>query len=354
MSCVGRVQRWVLHGTAIAEPGGLVEPSMPSSATSPPEAPSNARIAAALEEVAMLLDTQGADVFRVRAWRTGADAVRTHPRPLTDVLAEHGQAGIDAIEHIGPSLAAAITELLRTGHLATLDRLRGEVPAERLLASVPGIGATLARRIHAELKIDTLEDLEAAAWDGRLQGLRGLGARRVRAIRDLLEARLARGAGRVPAGRARDAVQPAVNLLLEIDRMYRTRARAGDLRMIAPRRFNPTRTAWLPILHLDRDGWAFTALYSNTARAHELGRTRDWVVIYWDRDGGQGQCTVTTETRGPLAGKRVVRGREAECAGTTLPGDAISLTRASTTTVATPTFLPQPDLRFGTQPLTPN
>ena len=54
-------------------------------------------------------------------------------------------------------------------------------------------------------------------------------------------------------------------------------------------------------------------LFSNTARAHELGRTRDWVVIYfYDGDHHEGQCTVVTETHGPLAGKRVVRGREAE------------------------------------------
>ncbi len=57
-----------------------------------------------------------------------------------------------------------------------------------------------------------------------------------------------------------------------------------------------------------------TAFYSNTARAHEQGTTHDWVVIYRDDDGGSGQWTVVTWTTGALAGKRVVRGREAECA----------------------------------------
>lgn len=84
---------------------------------------------------------------------------------------------------------------------------------------------------------------------------------------------------------------------------------------IAPRRFNPERRAWLPILHTERDGWHFTALFSNTALAHELGRTGDWVIIYhYDGELEEGQHTVVTETRGPLEGKRVVRGREAECA----------------------------------------
>ena len=83
---------------------------------------------------------------------------------------------------------------------------------------------------------------------------------------------------------------------------------------IAPRRFNPDNRAWLSILHTARGGWHFTALYSNTARAHDLRRVFDWVVIYfYDDDHREGQHTVVTEIRGPLAGKRVVRGREAEC-----------------------------------------
>jgi putative hydrolase len=103
-------------------------------------------------------------------------------------------------------------------------------------------------------------------------------------------------------------------VLLAVDAEYRDKAAAGALPTIAPRRFNPDGSAWLPILHTERGGWHFTALYSNTARAHELGRTGDWVVLYFYDDHHQeGQHTVVTETRGPLAGRRVVRGREGEC-----------------------------------------
>mgnify|MGYP001813896273 CR=1 FL=1 len=102
--------------------------------------------------------------------------------------------------------------------------------------------------------------------------------------------------------------------LLAVDAEYRSKAEAGELPTIAPKRFNPEQTAWLPILHAQRDDWHFTALYSNTARAHELGRTRDWVVIYFYEDHHrEGQHTVVTETRGALIGRRVVRGLEAEC-----------------------------------------
>jgi hypothetical protein len=104
-------------------------------------------------------------------------------------------------------------------------------------------------------------------------------------------------------------------MLLEVDREYRERAVAGNLRKIAPRRFNPTGEAWLPILHTQRDDWHFTALFSNTARAHELAKTDDWVVFYFHTDQGpEAQRTVVTETYGPMAGRRVVRGREGECA----------------------------------------
>ena len=103
-------------------------------------------------------------------------------------------------------------------------------------------------------------------------------------------------------------------MLLDVDRTYRQKATAGQLRKIAPRRFNPQREAWLPVMHDQRGPWHFTALYSNTARAHELGRVFDWVVIYFQSDDeAEGQRTVVTETRGVMVGERVVRGREAEC-----------------------------------------
>jgi hypothetical protein len=68
------------------------------------------------------------------------------------------------------------------------------------------------------------------------------------------------------------------------------------------------------VLHTIRGKWHFTALHSNTARAHDLGKVLDWVVVYFHEDDRAGaQRTVVTETRGPLLGKRVVRGREEEC-----------------------------------------
>lgn len=279
-------------------------------------APDNAEIGDVLERVADLLEAQQASPYRVRAWRAAAATVRGLPEPVTDLV----RAGedLDALPTIGRSLAGALRELVHTGRLGLLERLEGQVSPEDLFTTVPGIGEDLAHRIHDVLHVDTLEELELAAHDGRLARVPGFGPRRVRGVRDALGSMLARStrrrARRVRERDAEPAPRPPVALLLDVDAEYRARAGRGELHRIAPRRFNPEGRAWLPVLHTERDGWSLHALFSNTARAHELGRTRDWLVIFFERDGDEGQCTVVTERGGPLRGRRVVRGREGECA----------------------------------------
>lgn len=271
---------------------------------------SRAQIADRLEEAARLLEAQEADRFRVRAYRQAAETVRALREEPGEILAREGLRGLTRLPNIGPSIARAIDEMVHTGRWMQLERLRGESEPEKLFQLLPGVGPELARRIHDHLGVDTLEALEIAAYDGRLESVPGVGPRRAQAIRAALGELLARRRRRGP----RDHDEPPVSLLLEIDEEYRRKAAEGKLRRIAPRRFNPTGEAWLPVMHVERDGWEFTALYSNTPLAHELGRTHDWVVIYFSRPGGpEHQRTVVTETRGPLAGYRVVRGREGEC-----------------------------------------
>jgi len=272
--------------------------------------PLNLEIAARFDEVAELLAEQGASRYRVEAYRRGAETLRGLALPVSDILRDEGVAGLERLPAIGEALGRAIRAVVETGRLPMLDRLRGETDAVRLLASVPGIGGVLADRLHHELGIDTLEALEAAAYDGRLAGTRLIGEKRLRGIRDSLARRLGRIRAPVePAG----VSEPPVAELLAVDREYRTRAAEGSLRTIAPRRFNPKREAWLPVLHTQRGGRDYTALFSNTQRAHELGRTRDWVVLYVDGGRGEHRYTVVTAPRGVMKGKRVVRGREAEC-----------------------------------------
>jgi len=286
---------------------------------------SDEQIADALEEVAALLEAQGANPFRVQAYRSGAVSVRRSDRPVDDILKTEGIDGLMQMQGIGKSLAGAIEHLVHSGRLPLLDRLRGENAAERIFATVPDIGPGLASRIHQHLGIETLAELQAAANDGRLAKVPGMGQKRVRAVRESLAGRFARRFAPSPrpeqsspadhdAATAASAEQwVSVEELLDIDEQYRRMARQGKLPRIAPRRFNPTGEAWLPILHTTREDRHYTALYSNTARAHQLGTTHDWVVIYRDDDAKDGQWTAITSQYGRLRGHRIIRGREQEC-----------------------------------------
>jgi DNA polymerase (family 10) len=271
---------------------------------------SNAQIAALLRETAELLEAQEANPFRIRAYRRAAETIEQSTRPMVDILEEGGPEALIAIPSIGSGIAHGIAELVATGHMRSLERLRGRSDPIALLTTIPGLGPALAERIHDQLGIGSLEDLELAAHDGRLATVEGMGPRRLATVRATLAARLQRPR---PPAEWTDRMRPPVEDLLDVDREYRRKAEAGALRTIAPRRFNPGRDAWLPILHTSRGAHEYTALYSNTAQAHRLGRVRDWVVVYFDGRRGEGQATVVTEWSGPLRGRRVVRGREGEC-----------------------------------------
>lgn len=275
----------------------------------------NEAITARLDEIAELLAAQDANPFRVRAYRVAAATIARLERPVADILRRKGITGFTSLPGIGTSLAHTIARLAESGRLELLERLRGAAGPVELLMTVPGVGAELAKRVHDRLGIEDLHELEIAAHDGRLATVPGFGRRRVRAVRESLAGRFRRdGKAVYPARRFTATGQPPVSELLDVDREYRKRAAAGRLPRITPRRFNPAHENWLPILHTHRGDRHYTALFSNTARAHELHRTHDWVVIYRDDDGDHGQWTVVTARAGPLKGRRIVRGREDECA----------------------------------------
>jgi DNA polymerase (family X) len=283
----------------------------------------NQVVAALLREMASLLQSQGDGPWRVAAYRNAATTIEQLPHSVRELWQQAGITGLDALPTIGAGIASAIDEILRTGHWSRLERARGESGVEAILKTVPGVGDQLAQRLHDELGAESLEALEVAAHDGSLARLPGIGARRATAIGAALTQMLDRRrtlqrTRRPPApdqDRADgDATEPSVEALLQVDREYRAAAEAGRLPTIAPRRFNPEGKAWLPVLHTRIGDWHFTALYSNTARAHDLDRVHDWVVIYAeDKAHHERQYTVVTSPRGVLAGRRTVRGREDEC-----------------------------------------
>jgi DNA polymerase/3'-5' exonuclease PolX len=272
--------------------------------------PLNREIAHRLKEVAELLHDQGSNPFRAQAYRHAAQTLEQLERPVDDILHAEGVDGLQKLPGIGESLSRAIRELILTGKLPMLERLRGEAEPVSLLASVPGIGKKLADRLHHDLEIDTLEELEIAAHDGRLIRQPGIGEKRHSGIIASLAERL--GRIRVRRGTA-EKIIPSIEELLDVDREYRENAAANQLHKFAPRRFNPTGDAWLPVLHTQRGERHYTALFSNTARAHQKGKTQDWVVLFYDDGARESQCTVITAEWGPLEGRRIVRGREFEC-----------------------------------------
>ena len=271
---------------------------------------SNVWIAERLRQGATLLAAQGANPFRISAYRRAADAISQLDDDIRHVAEAKGLGGLEAIPGIGPSIAGAVTEMLATGRWGFLERRRGAAEPEALFCSVPGIGVALAHRIHDALHLDSLEQLETAAHDGRLARLLGFGPRRAAVVRGTLAELL----GRIRPPAQRIDHEPDVGILLDVDREYRGKAAQGLLHKIAPKRFNPDHEAWLPVLHTVRGPWHFTALYSNTALAHRLGRTDDWVVVYFHRDSKpEGRRTIVTERHGSGHATRVVRGRELEC-----------------------------------------
>jgi DNA polymerase (family X) len=295
---------------------GVADWIEPSAATE--GAHLNRQVAARLDQVADVLAGQGASRYRVEAYRRGATVVRTLDRPVEAILREAGLEGLQALPSIGESLARAIRDLVLTGRLPMLERLRGAAHPVARLRSIPGIGPRTAERVHDVLGVETLEELEAAAHDGRLERM-GVGPKRLAGIRESLAQRLG------PVRRPRPAAgpEPPVVELLDVDAEYRAKAAAGALPRIAPRRFNAAHEAWLPILHTQRGERQYTALFSNTARAHRLGRTRDWVILYVDGAAGERRYTVVTVRRGPRQGSRVVAGR-----GLAMPPAPASLTPA--------------------------
>jgi hypothetical protein len=274
----------------------------------------NESVAARLEEIGELLESRAVNPFRVRAYQVAAETIRALGTSIHELLARDGLTGLTALPGIGDSLARSIRRLAQTGRHPLLSRLRGRAQDDAILETVPGIGRKTAAQIRQILGIETLADLETAACDGRLASVPRMGRKRIQAVRDSLAGRFQRRGRRSNPMPVAVADQPSVDELLSIDDEFRRKAESGRLLQVVPLRFNVTGEAWLPILHTRRGDHRYTALYSNTARAHELGTTHDWVVVFRTRAEGGGQWTIVTSRKGKVKGRRVVRGREAECA----------------------------------------
>ncbi len=150
---------------------------------------SNAEIAAMFDRIAELLEIQGDNPFRIRAYHNAARTIQG----LSDSLAEQVAAGEDLarLPTIGKDLAAKIREIVTTGSLRKLKQLEATVSPDLVdLLKVPGLGPKRLRALREQLHVRNLEDLEKAARDGLIRQLPGFGEKSERNIlRELSEFR---------------------------------------------------------------------------------------------------------------------------------------------------------------------
>ena len=144
----------------------------------------NSDISSAFDHVADLLEYQGGNVFRVRAYRNAAHTISRMVESLASVRAAPDRKLTD-IDGIGVDLAGKIETLLDTGRLPLLDDLKTKIPAVVFeLMRVPGLGPKKVKALVDELRIDSLDALEQACRDGRVRDVKGFGAKTEAAILD--------------------------------------------------------------------------------------------------------------------------------------------------------------------------
>ncbi|MFG0266626.1 MAG: helix-hairpin-helix domain-containing protein [Rhodopirellula sp. JB055] len=270
----------------------------------------NRRFADQLSEIANLLHEQQANDFRVRAYRAAAETIAGLDCPVRDILEHEGIDGLVNLPTIGQSIAGLLESAVRIGRMPLLDRLRGQSKAEHFFATLPGLGPGLSHRLYEHLHIETLPELLAAAKDGRLERVPGIGRKRKEAI---LASLTHRGVAQQPVSTSYPQVDVPVDELLEVDREYRQGVKEGNLMRISSSGQSSSEHASIPVMHTEREGRHYTAMFSHSARAKQQHATNDWVIIFRDDANAHGRWTVITARFGELSGFRIVLGREDDC-----------------------------------------
>ena len=189
---------------------------------------SNDDVARVLTEFADLLAIVADDPFKPRAYEKAARAIGGFPDELRDL----DDAGIRAIPNVGKSIAEKVRSVLETGTFRELEELRAQVPSGvRSMTAIPGFGPKKAMVVYQELGIDGLEELVAAARDGRLRGLKGFSAKTEENVLQAVQ-RAQRDTGRVTIDVAMGVAEALLERLRTITDVRRAEL-AGSLRRMA-------------------------------------------------------------------------------------------------------------------------
>ncbi len=148
----------------------------------------NADIAAMFDEIADLLDIQGENPFRIRAYRNATRTVQGLGRELRDMVS--AEEDLTKIPGIGADLAAKIVEAVATGAMQALDKLRKQFPPGITdLLRIPNLGPKRVKTLFHELKIESLRQLETAARAGQVRNLAGFGEKLERQILESIKSK---------------------------------------------------------------------------------------------------------------------------------------------------------------------
>jgi DNA polymerase (family 10) len=189
--------------------------------------PSNGELAEQLELLADLLELDGADAFRLTAYRRAATRIRESAVPVAQLALDHKATRLSGI---GTTIENKIVEYTETGDLTALAKLRDRLPAGLVeVMHVPGLGPKTARKLHTELGVSSLADLKAAAESQHLRGLPGLGPKTEEKVLAALSKPKASVQRKTLLGRVLPAVERAVAELREHPAAERV-SEAGSVR----------------------------------------------------------------------------------------------------------------------------
>ena len=242
----------------------------------------NADITAIFEEIADLLEIEGANPFRIRAYRNAARILGDLPQEAR-LLVERGHENLlfrhrDDLTHlpgIGPDLAGKINEITTTGHCSLLQRLRRELPpAITELLKIPGLGPKRVKALYQDLDVQTVEQLQRAALDGRIRALHGFGEKTEQNILQAVQAhasqsrrfKLATAAQYAETLRAFLQAVPGVLQVTVAGSFRRMRETVGDLDILV------TAAPDSPVMP------RFTA-YDEVAEVFSAGETRASILL---------------------------------------------------------------------------
>ena len=229
----------------------------------------NAEIAAMFDQAADLLEIEGENQFRVRAYRRAARTIEGLPQNVRSLIAAHED--LSELPGIGKDLAGKIENIVSSGHFDLLDKLKKELPGDLgEMASLPGLGPKRIKLLYDKVKVRTLDDLRKAIQKGKLHGLHGFGP----VIEQKLAAALEKPAPekRFRLATAEAEAEALVNFLQDKGRVVvagsyrRRRETVGDLDILATSKHAATVCDKL-------------AIYENVEKVLAHGPTRTTVVL---------------------------------------------------------------------------